>query len=98
MLTDQPQVRLDVITALVEAHSLSLPPIVAPLVVMERRANPVLFDRVTFQDLLALQGDVGGRAIFDKYHVEYMPWHDDRLLLDVDTQADYRRLIEDDTL
>ncbi|HEX8993102.1 MAG TPA: selenium cofactor biosynthesis protein YqeC [Anaerolineales bacterium] len=98
MLTDQPQVRFDVITALVEAHSLSLPPIVAPLVVMERRANPVLFDRVTFQDLLALQGDVGGRAIFDKYHVEYMPWHDDRLLLDVDTQADYRRLIEDDTL
>ena len=98
LLADQPQVTFDVITALVSTHSLGLPPIVAPLVMMERRANPVLFDRVTFPDLMALQGDVGGRAIFDKYRVEYLPWHDDRLLLDVDTQADYQRLIEDDTL
>ncbi len=65
---------------------------------MEQRGNPVLFDRVTFSDLMELQGDVGGRGIFSRYHVEYMPWHDDRLLLDVDKPEDYRRLIEDDTL
>ena len=65
---------------------------------MEQRANPVLFDRVTFPDLLTLEGDVGGRAIFSKYQVEYLPWHDDRLLLDVDKPEDYQRLIEDDTL
>ncbi len=98
LLADQPQVTTDVLTALVDLHSTGMQPIVAPLVMMERRANPVLFDRVTFPDLLALTGDVGGRAIFDKHRVEYLPWHDDRLLLDVDTEADYRRLLEDDTL
>jgi CTP:molybdopterin cytidylyltransferase MocA len=91
-------VTFDVIGALVDTHAAGLFPIVAPLVMMERRANPVLFDRDTFQDLIALQGDVGGRAVFSRYRVEFMPWHDDRLLLDVDTEADYRRLVEDDTL
>jgi hypothetical protein len=41
---------------------------------------------------------VGGRAIFHKYRVEYLPWHDDRLLLDVDTPEMYQRLLADDSL
>ena len=98
LLADQPQVTPDVIRALVDSHATGLHPIVAPLVMMEQRANPVLFDRVVFPDLLKLSGDVGGRAVFSEQRVEYLPWHDDRLLLDVDTEADYRRLIEDDTL
>jgi CTP:molybdopterin cytidylyltransferase MocA len=57
-----------------------------------------LFDRRTFADLIALEGDVGGRAIFHKYDVEYLPWHDDRLLLDVDTPEMYQRLISDESL
>jgi len=98
LLADQPQIKTDVIQALVEHHAVDLYPIVAPLVMMEQRANPVLFDRLTFPDLLQLKGDVGGRAVFSKYPVEYLPWHDDRLLLDVDKPEDYRRLTEDDTL
>ncbi len=98
LLADQPQVSIDVLKALVDAHATGLYPVVAPLVRMERRANPVLFDRDTFPDLLALRGDVGGRAIFSKHRVEYMPWHDERLLLDVDTEADYQRLLEEDRL
>lgn len=98
LLADQPQVTFDVIAALIDTHAAGLHAIVAPLVMMERRANPVLFDRSTFPDLLKLEGDVGGRAIFSKHRVEFMPWHDDRLLLDVDTEADYKRLVEDDTL
>ncbi|HTP01792.1 MAG TPA: selenium cofactor biosynthesis protein YqeC [Anaerolineales bacterium] len=98
LLTDQPQLKFDVITALVDVHAAGLHPIVAPLVMMEQRANPVLFDRDTFPDLLQLEGDVGGRAVFSRHRVEFMPWYDDRLLLDVDTEADYRRLVEDDTL
>ncbi len=98
LLADQPQIGTDIIRALMEVHSQGLGAIVAPLVLEERRANPVLFDRVTFSDLLTLEGDVGGRALFSKYKVEYMPWHDDRLLLDVDKPEDYQRLIEDETL
>ncbi len=98
LLCDQPQITEDVIRALIEHHTTGLYPIVAPLVMMAQRANPVLFDRVTYPDLLTLEGDIGGRAIFSKYQVEYLPWHDDRLLLDVDKPEDYQRLIEDDTL
>jgi molybdenum cofactor cytidylyltransferase len=94
LLADQPQIPVSVIRALIETHANGLHPIVAPLVMMERRANPVLFDRVTFPDLLALEGDVGGRAIFSKYKVEFMPWQDDVLLLDVDKPEDYKRLME----
>lgn len=97
LLADQPQVTFDVIAALVDLHATGLQPIVAPLVREERRANPVLFDRAAFPDLLKLEGDVGGRAIFPKHRVEYMPWHDERLVLDVDTEADYRRLVEEET-
>lgn len=97
LLVDQPQVTPSILRALVEKHAQGLYPIVAPMV-MDRRANPVLFDRVTFPDLLALEGDVGGRAIFHKHSVEYLPWHDDRLLLDVDTPEMYQRLIADETL
>jgi len=45
-----------------------------------------------------LTGDIGGRAIFSKYKVEYIPWHDDILLLDVDKPEDYQRLVENEKL
>jgi molybdenum cofactor cytidylyltransferase len=97
LLADQPQVNTLILRALIEKHAEGLYPVVAPMV-EDRRANPVLFDRVTFQDLASLQGDVGGRAILHKYKVEYLPWHDDRLLLDVDTPEMYQRLISDENL
>jgi molybdenum cofactor cytidylyltransferase len=92
LLADQPHVGAGVMRALVETHAQSLPPILAPLVREDRRANPVLFDRVTFPELLTLKGDIGGRAIFDRHKVAYLPWHDESLLLDVDTPEDYERL------
>lgn len=97
LLADQPQVTTSILQALMEKHAEGLHPIVAPMVI-DQRANPVLFDRSTFKDLAAIEGDVGGRAIFHKYRVEYLPWHDDRLLLDVDTPEMYQRLITDDSL
>jgi molybdenum cofactor cytidylyltransferase len=60
---------------------------------MDRRANPVLFDRRIFRDMLELQGDVGGRVLFTKHTVDYLPWHDESLLLDVDTPEQYARLL-----
>jgi molybdenum cofactor cytidylyltransferase len=97
LLVDQPQVTATVLQALVESHATHLQSILAPMV-QDQRANPVLFDRVTFGDLLKLTGDVGGRAIFHKHRVDYLPWHDNRLLLDVDTPEMYQRLISDDTV
>ncbi len=97
LLVDQPQITVPVLQALVERHSLDLPPVLAPMV-QDARANPVLFDRIVFSDLLTLRGDVGGRGIFHKFPPTYLPWHDDRLLLDVDTPEQYQRLVNDETL
>ncbi len=97
LLTDQPQVTTSILRGLVEKHADGVYPIVAPMV-MDQRANPVLFDGVAFNDLASIEGDTGGRAIFHKHRVEYLPWHDDRLLLDVDTPEMYQRLISDESL
>jgi molybdenum cofactor cytidylyltransferase len=91
LLADQPQVTPTILHALVEEHAATLAPVTAPMV-LDRRANPVLFDRSTFPDLMKLEGDVGGRAIFSKYKINYLTWHDDALLLDVDTPEHYERL------
>lgn len=92
LLADQPQIPVEIIRALVETHTKKLSPVIIPLVLEERRANPVLFDRVTFPHLMQLTGDVGGRAIFNKFQVEFLPWHDDLILFDVDKPEDYERL------
>lgn len=92
LLADQPQMPEEVIRALMESHASERQSILAPLVLEERRANPVLFDRVTFPDLMQLTGDIGGRAIFDRHQVSYLPWHDDILIFDVDKPEDYERL------
>jgi molybdenum cofactor cytidylyltransferase len=91
LLTDQPQVTPAVLRSLVERHSIDLSPIVAPFV-QGQRANPVLFDRITFTDLESLSGDVGGRFLFSKYPVTYLPWHDEGLLVDVDVPDDLEKL------
>ena len=80
------------IWALVAEHRVTLAKIVAPEV-DGRRANPVLFDRSTFPDLLSLSGDTGGRAVFSRHRLVRIPWYDASLLLDVDTEEDYRKLL-----
>jgi molybdenum cofactor cytidylyltransferase len=91
LLADQPQIPIELVKALQDRHAQTLSPIVAPLI-DDRRGNPVLFDRTTFADLLLLTGDVGGRAVFAKHPITYVPRHDANLLLDVDTPEDYQRL------
>jgi molybdenum cofactor cytidylyltransferase len=92
LLADQPQVTADVLRALVEFHAREMPFVASPMV-EDRRANPTLFDRTTFPELVQLAGEEGGRALFSKYPPVYLPWLDPGLLRDVDTPADYERLI-----
>ncbi len=92
LLADQPQVNIHLLQALMEQHAQSLAPILAPLAA-DRRANPVLFDQTVFDDLLTIQGDAGGRVLFRQYPLRYIPWMDESLLLDVDTEEDYRKLL-----
>jgi molybdenum cofactor cytidylyltransferase len=90
---DQPQVPSKLIQRLVETHQRKLSPIVAPWV-NGQRGNPVLFDASTFIDLASLSGDLGGRVLFDRYPVEWVPWEDPRLVLDIDSPGDYQKFLD----
>jgi molybdenum cofactor cytidylyltransferase len=92
LLADQPHLPPSLLQALVEQHARTLSPVVAPLVA-GRRANPVLFDRVTFPALERLQGDQGGRAVFSQFQIEWLNWQDESILLDVDSPEDYQKLL-----
>jgi molybdenum cofactor cytidylyltransferase len=93
LLADQPLVTVSLISSLMEAHSADFTPIIGPMI-DGQRGNPVLFDRVTFKHLSQLQGEMGGRAIFSRYPVRWIPWHDASARLDIDTPADFGRLLD----
>ncbi|MBN1249786.1 MAG: HAD-IIA family hydrolase, partial [Anaerolineae bacterium] len=68
--------------------------IVVPRDQSGRRGTPVLFGRTYFPELARLSGDVGGRALFEKYSgdLDYLTITDPRELTDVDTPEAYERL------
>ena len=92
LLVDQPQIPVQLIESLAAKHAESLAPVVAPLV-DGQRGNPVLFDRRTFADLHKIEGDKGGRQLFSKYQLAWVPWVDPAAALDVDTLEDLARLL-----
>jgi molybdenum cofactor cytidylyltransferase len=92
MLSDTPLVTGELIQQLLHTHQRTLAALVAPRA-GGRRANPVLFDRRTFVDLRELEGDQGGRALFELYQPAWVDW-DESVLLDLDTTEDLRRLRE----
>jgi molybdenum cofactor cytidylyltransferase len=92
LLADQPHIPVELVRALVERHAQTRPPIVAPMI-EGRHGNPVLFNHAVFPDLMSLRGDAGGRLVFSRYPIAYVPWNDSNLLLDVDTLEDYERLL-----
>lgn len=93
LLSDQPQVGLDLIRELLERYATNRQPITAPRV-CGQRGNPVLFSADTFEALRKVEGDRGGRAVFGQFAVDWVDWDDGRILLDVDEPGDYERLME----
>ncbi len=93
LLSDQPQIGPHLIRQLRGRYAENRYPITAPMV-RSQRGNPVLFSREAFNALRQVEGDRGGRAVFGQFEVDWLPWIDDRILLDVDEEGDYERLLE----
>jgi molybdenum cofactor cytidylyltransferase len=91
LLSDQPQISPLIIRQLVEARSSHRSAIIAPMA-DGRRGNPVLFGREVFDHLEAVSGDQGGRAVFSQFKVDWLPWIDSRIQMDVDQPGDEERL------
>ena len=93
MLADQPQISPMLIKTLMETAFKTAKPIIAPLIGGER-GNPVYFSADMFDLLKTIEGDQGGRAIFSKVNPFYFDWHDQSMLIDVDTETDLYQLRE----
>lgn len=87
---DQPFLTPQVIDALIARYATTRAAIVAPTF-EGQTGSPVLFARELFDELAALTGDVGGKAMFEKYRarMETIPIDDARAAIDLDTPEDY---------
>jgi molybdenum cofactor cytidylyltransferase len=90
-MSDQPQIPLKLVQSIMKKYSQDRQPIIAPRA-GGRRGNPVLFDRSIFKAIRKLEGNEGGRKLFEEYPVTYVEWKDTSILLDVDTMEDYQKL------
>lgn len=88
-LADMPGLTAAVVSRLVAAHGAGGKLITAPAVA-GRRGNPVIFDASLVPELLAVQGDEGGRSVLLAHpdQVQLVPFADPAIFRDVDTPAD----------
>jgi molybdenum cofactor cytidylyltransferase len=94
VLADQAVLSPRLIRALADGYLARRAPVVAP-VYQGRRANPVLFDRSLFPELAAVEGDEGGRSVVARHEDQLylLPVDDEAVVVDVDTPADYERIV-----
>jgi len=94
VLGDQPALTTDLLQLLVARYRATGAPIVAPLY-RGQRGNPVLFDRALFSELLAVEGDRGGRLLIvrHKEQVEWVEVDDPAVIMDIDSPQDYKRVL-----
>lgn len=91
-LADQPFIPPDVINELIEGFATGAQGIVLP-VYEGRRGHPVILDRKKYErELLALQGDVGGKEIVGKHPEDVLEIVVDSkgVLIDIDAPEDYQ--------
>ncbi len=84
---DQPHLTAELIDRLVAEHAASGQPIVVPAY-RGRRGSPVLIARALFPELARLEGDAGGRQLFDRHPVHELELEDEAALIDLDHPAD----------
>ncbi len=94
LLGDQPLVTPFVINTIIKAFNISNAPIIIPYY-NNIRGNPVIISKSLFHELKLLSGDTGPRILFKKFEKSILkvPVADNTILIDVDTKADYEKLI-----
>jgi CTP:molybdopterin cytidylyltransferase MocA len=93
-LVDVPMVRAATVRVVVEMWRRTQAPIVRPAI-GDRHGHPVLFDRALFAELRQAPIDEGAKAVVHAHAADLVnvPIDDEGSLVDVDTPADYERLM-----
>lgn len=93
---DQPFISASFINHLIQEFEKAEDKIIVP-VFEGARGNPVIFPKRFKEELLSLQGDIGGRVLLNKYkeYIQFVDVEEGKLLLDIDTKEAYERLINE---
>ncbi|HYP50101.1 MAG TPA: nucleotidyltransferase family protein [Pyrinomonadaceae bacterium] len=94
MLCDQPFVTAETLNRLVETFQKTKKPI-AVCQYADTVGVPALFAREMFAELSAFQGDTGAKAVIKKHSAEVAQTPAPEAAFDVDTQADFQKLLSD---
>jgi molybdenum cofactor cytidylyltransferase len=92
---DKPGVTSDLIDKAIDRFVEYLPAILY-VETPSGRGHPIVFSKEVFGDLMHLQGDHAGDELLAKYRDHVVKLRDETEQIDVDTEADYRRLLEQD--
>jgi molybdenum cofactor cytidylyltransferase len=92
VLGDQPFIQPQTVYQIMNGYHRTRAPIVIPSY-QGNRGNPVLLDRSVFSEVMALEGDIGCRAIFPNHldAILKVEVEDPGILLDIDNEDDYER-------
>lgn len=91
LLVDQPQITTEMINNILNLFAYTKNSIIVHLYEGQNR-HPILFAENTFQDLMNIQGDQGGRQLFKKYPPLQIKIENDYLAFDIDTVNDLKNL------
>ena len=96
---DQPLIDIETIKLLMDSFYKEKDSIILPIF-KGKRGTPVIFPKRFKDDLLALEGDTGGRNIINENMdaVKFIEVKKECVLWDIDTQEEYRNLIYMDKL
>lgn len=96
LLGDQPFISRDTIDLLIRSMTAGGRKIILPTF-EGRRGNPALIHRSLFPEIHRIEGDTGARVLFRgmKNAILEVPVSDPGIHQDLDTMADYRRLVVD---
>ena len=94
-LVDVPLVSTETVRSVINAYRYSGAPVVRPAW-RGRHGHPVIFDRSVFGELRNADPQLGAKAVIRAYETAIVDVevHDQGAFLDIDTQADYDRLIK----
>ncbi len=92
LLCDQPQVTKEqIINILNKADEPDLDIVFGT--VKNKITPPILFNERCIEGILGLRGDQGGKKLFYSYRSEKVEYDDERLIMDADTEKEYKELI-----
>lgn len=92
LVSDQPHLKHDTITQLIDAQNKSGLPIAA-CSYAGIIGTPALFHKTVFPELMQLKGDVGAKRIIESRKQDVVTVFFDKGVVDIDTQDDYEKLI-----